>query len=380
MTALANPIETGTREDGATILIVDDQPENLAVLAELLQDSYRVRAARTGLQALRIAGSEPRPDLILLDIMMPGIDGLEVLGRLRDDAETREIPVILVTALADRESEIQGLKAGARDYIGKPYSPAVVRLRVQTQLELKQARDRLADHNRWLELEVGRRMEENALIQEASIRALAYLAEIRDMETGNHILRTQAYVRELAQRLRPHPRFAAVLSDRFIEVLTRSAPLHDIGKVGIPDQILRKPGPLDADEWVVMKTHAALGSEAIERAERSIQRPLELLALAKEIARSHHERWDGSGYPDGLVGESIPISARLMALADVFDALVSARVYKAPMGFDEAREIVARGRGSHFDPAVADAFLADFASFAEIARRYGDGDPLHAAA
>ena len=377
MIAESEATQMSPGEERATILIVDDQPENLAVLADLLQSAYRVRAARSGAQAIRIAHSPPRPDLVLLDVMMPGMDGLEVLGRLRSEPASRQIPVILVTALSDSESEIKGLEAGAQDYICKPYSPAVVKLRVETQLELKRARDRLADHNRLLEQEVARRMEENALIQEASIRALAYLAEIRDMETGNHILRTQAYVRELAVRLREHPRFVRTLSDGYVEVLARSAPLHDIGKVGIPDCILRKPGPLSAEEWVVMRTHSVLGSDALERAERSVHRHLDMLALAKEIARSHHERWDGCGYPDGLSGESIPVSARLMAIADVFDALVSARVYKAPMTFEKARETIARGRGTQFDPDVADAFLGDYEHFAEIARRYADcgGDP-----
>ena len=372
-------VRRGDDAPGATLLIVDDQPENLAVLAEILSDHHRVRAARSGLQALRVAASPPRPDLVLLDIMMPGMDGFEVLERLRANPLTRAIPVIFVTALDDTRSEVQGLTAGAVDYISKPFIPAVVQARVRTHLELKWARDRLRDQNTWLEQEVSRRMEENTMIQEVSIRALAHLAEIRDLETGNHILRTQGYVLELAGRLRHHPRFSAVLTNHFIEVLVRSAPLHDIGKVGIPDQILRKPGPLDPQEWAVMKTHAALGAEAIAWAERSIPRQLEFLTLAREIARWHHERWDGQGYPDGLSGEQIPLAARLMALADVFDALVSARVYKSALPFAEAREIIAKGRGTHFDPDAVDAFVAGFDAFAAIARRYQDA-ATHAAA
>jgi len=364
----------------ATLLIVDDQPENLAVLAEILSDEYRVRAARSGTQALRVAASAPRPDLVLLDIMMPGMDGFEVLEHLRGNPVTRGIPVIFVTALDDTRSEVQGLTAGAVDYIGKPFIPAVVQARVRTHLELKRARDRLRDQNAWLEQEVSRRMEENSMIQEVSIRALAHLAEIRDLETGNHILRTQGYVRALAGQLRHHPRFTAVLSKHFIEVLVRSAPLHDIGKVGIPDQILLKPGPLDPAEWEVMKTHAALGAEAIAWAERSIPRQLEFLTLARVIARWHHERWDGQGYPDGLSGEQIPLAARLMALADVFDALVSARVYKRPMPFAEARAVILAGRGTHFDPDTVDAFIAGFERFTAIAQRYQDADPHEPAA
>ena len=356
-----------------TILIVDDAVENLTVLDALLSPQYQVRVATSGEKALRIAASLPHPDLILLDVMMPGMDGYQVFQRLRSDPATHGIPVIFVTAMDSSEAELRGLDAGAVDYITKPLVPAIVLARVRTQLDLKQARDWLANQNTLLEAEVTRRMLENEITQEVSIRALAHLAEIRDPETGNHILRTQSYVRELALRLREHPRFADTLSERYIDLLHRSAPLHDIGKVGIPDLILHKPGPLTPDEWAVMKTHAQLGAEAIEQAERDATRPVAFLSLAKEIAHWHHERWDGSGYPDGLAGEAIPVSARLMAVADVFDALISQRVYKAAMSTVQARDIIVQGRGRHFDPAVADAFLDGFAMFGEIARRHGDG-------
>ncbi len=356
----------------ATLLIVDDAVENLALLEALLQPYYLVRAATTGAKALRIAASEPRPDLILLDVMMPGMDGYEVFTRLRAEPATCDIPVIFVTAMDSTEAELRGLDLGAADYITKPLVPAIVLARIRTQLELKLARDRLAGQNDWLEAEVARRLAENELTQTVSIRALAHLAETRDPETGNHILRTQAYVQLLAQRLQSHPRYAAVLTDRYIKLLARSAPLHDIGKVGIPDAILLKPGPLDPHEWTVMQTHAWLGSEAIEMAERDATQAVEFLALAKEIAHWHHEKWDGGGYPDGLAGEAIPVSARLMAIADVFDALISRRVYKAPLSFEQAREIIAAGRGSHFDPDIADAFLSGFEEFTVIAERYRD--------
>ncbi|MDD5297733.1 MAG: two-component system response regulator [Rhodocyclaceae bacterium] len=355
-----------------TILIVDDSPENLTVLSELLQPLYRVRAANSGRKALAIAATAPRPDLILLDVMMPGMDGYQVFELLHGDPATREIPVIFVTAMDSHEAEIRGLAVGAVDYITKPIVPPVVLARVRTHLELKRARDRLAGQNTWLEAEVARRMAENELIQEVSIRALAHLAETRDPETGNHILRTQSYVHELARRLKEHPRFSTTLSDRYIRLLARSAPLHDIGKVGVPDVILQKPGPLTPDEWVIMKTHARLGSEAIEMAEWDINTPVDFLALAKEIAHWHHEKWDGTGYPDGLKGDAIPLSARLMALADVFDALISRRVYKAPMPPEKARDIIAEGRGKHFDPDITDAFLAGFEAFVAIARRHSD--------
>lgn len=366
-----------TSSRGATILAVDDTPENLVLLGEILGPYYRVRVANSGERALRVAASEPRPDLILLDVMMPELDGYAVLDRLRRDSATADIPVIFVTALDTTESEEKGLEMGAVDYITKPLRPPIVLARVRTHLELKQARDWLQGQNQVLEAEVARRMGENQLVQDVSIHALAHLAEMRDPETGNHIRRTREYVRLLATRLRDKPRFSAFLTPRNIELLAKSAPLHDIGKVGIPDHILLKPGKLTAQEWEVMQSHSALGAESIAQAERDAERPVEFLRLAKEIARHHHEKWDGSGYPDGLAGDAIPISARLMALADVFDALINRRVYKPPMPFDEARAIIASGAGSHFDPEVVAAFIGGFADFCAIALRYReDGDEL----
>ncbi len=369
MTTHSIPTEAGQR----TLLLVDDAPENLASLGALLRGvGYRVRAANSGLAALRYAASEPLPDLILLDVVMPELDGYQVIARLRQQPVTKAIPVIFLTGLVDEEQIARGFALGAADYITKPIQPAVVLARVQAQLEAKLARDWLKDQNAFLEAEVARRMAENDLTQLATIRALAHLAEIRDSETGNHILRTEGYVRLLATRLKDHPRFSATLDDRYVKLLTRSAPLHDIGKVGIPDQILRKPGRLGSEEWTTMQTHARLGAEAIEQAERDLETPLAFLSLAKEIAHWHHEHWDGTGYPDGLVGERIPIAARLMALADVFDALISPRAYKAPVPFEEARELIAAQRGRHFDPDVTDAFLADFEEFVRVAKRYSD--------
>ncbi len=356
------------------VLIVDDVPENLTVLGELLCDAYTVRAANAGSAALHLARLNPQPDLILLDVMMPGMDGYEVMQRLKADPATRDIPVICVTALSDTEEEERGLTLGAADYITKPLKPRVVLARVRSQIELKRARDRLADQNAFLEAEVARRMRENQLVQEASIHALARLAETRDSETGNHLLRTQEYVRRLALLLRHHPRFAAELDDHAIDLLARSAPLHDIGKVGIPDHILLKPGRLDSREWEIMKTHAQIGAESIERAERDADHPIEFLAVAKQIARHHHERWDGLGYPDALVGDAIPLPARLMALADVFDALISKRVYKDAFPYTQARDMIAASRGKHLDPVVVDAFVSDFAAFCEIAERHADSD------
>ena len=356
------------------ILIVDDEPIILASMSKVLSPTYRVRVANSGERALTVASSDPRPDLILLDVLMPGMDGYLVLSQLKEDPATCDIPVIFVTAMEAAEDEEKGLELGAVDYITKPIKPAILLARVKTHLILKQARDFLHDKNAYLEAEVERRMEENRVIQNVSIRALAHLAETRDPETGEHILRTQAYVQVLATRLQEHPRFSHTITDRYIQLLAKSAPLHDIGKVGIPDSILLKPGKLAEDEWEIMKTHAELGAQSIENAERDVEQPVEFLILAKEIAHWHHERWDGSGYPDGLVGDAIPISARLMTIADVFDALISVRVYKSAMSFSKTREIIANERGRQFDPDITDAFMAGFDEFVEIANKYQSGD------
>ncbi|MBM4200780.1 MAG: HD domain-containing protein, partial [Gammaproteobacteria bacterium] len=236
----------------------------------------------------------------------------------------------------------------------------------------KRARDWLADKNAFLEAEVERRMGENRTIQEVSILALARLAEVRDPETGLHLRRTREYVRALATRLRHEPGFYLLADESTVDLFAKSALLHDIGKVGIPDHILLKPGRLTREEWEIMKTHAAIGAHAIELAERDAEHPVEFLIVAKEIAHHHHERWDGGGYPDGLSGDAIPISARLMALADVFDAVISRRVYKPSLSLAEAREVIRGGRGTHFDPRTVDAFDAIFDQFANIAEQISD--------
>lgn len=355
------------------VMYVEDEPDIQAVakLALELVGGFTVKVCASGEEALREAEAFA-PQMILLDVMMPGMDGYSVLARIKDSPVTRDIPVVFLTALADAGDEERGLKLGAADYITKPIMPTVVLARVHTQLEAKMARDWLQDQNAALEAEVAHRMAENDLTQRVSIRALAHLAETRDPETGNHILRTQNYIHTLATHLKNHPRFAAFLTDSTIELLTRSAPLHDIGKVGIPDSILLKPGKLTPEEWKIMKTHTVIGAEAIERAEVDVSAPVPFLTFAKEIARWHQEKWDGSGYPDGLAGDAIPISARLMALADVFDALTSPRVYKPAFPFEQAREIITAGRGQHFDPDMTDAFLAYFDQFVGIAQRYRD--------
>lgn len=357
------------------ILIVDDTPENITVLGELLQSHYTVKVATDGRRALASAVKEPRPDLILLDVMMPGLDGYAVLARLHGDPATRDIPVIFVTALDASEDESRGLELGAADYITKPIRPPIVLARVRAQLELKHARDRLRGQNQWLEGEVARRLQQNQKIQDVSIRALASLAETRDNETGNHILRTQGYVGVLCDEL-AGSHFSGLLDAHTVQLITKAAPLHDIGKVGIPDHVLLKPGKLSDDEWRLMRTHAKLGADAISRAIRgeSDQSSFDFLHTAIEIAHSHHEKWDGSGYPDGLRGDAIPLPARLMALADVFDALVNRRCYKAPMTIDQAATIIVDGKGTHFDPRVVEAFTNRLGQFATIAERYADND------
>ena len=355
-----------------TVLVVDDTPDNLSLMSSLLKDHYRVKVANHGEKGLRIALSDVPPDLILLDIMMPDIDGYEVCRRLKADPRTREIPVIFLTARSEVEDETKGLELGAADYITKPISPPIVLARVRAHLALKASADFLRDKSAFLEHEVAMRTLEVHAIQDVTIMAMASLAETRDNETGNHIRRTQLYVRCLAEKLSTHPRFSDFLTERNIELLFKSAPLHDIGKIGIPDLILLKPGKLTPEEFEVMKTHTTLGRNAIEDAERRLGMKVVFLTLAKEIAYSHQEKWDGSGYPLGLVGDAIPVSARLMALADVYDALISKRVYKPAFTHEVSCDIVVKGRGSHFDPDVVDAFIAVANDFVAIAKKYAD--------
>ena len=357
-----------------TILVVDDTPENLSLMGDMLSPHYRVKVATNGERALKIAGGENKPDLILLDVMMPGLSGYEVCEALKADPTTAEIPVIFLTALSNVEDEQRGLDAGAVDYVTKPISPPVVLARVKSHLRLKAASDEIKNQNVVLERKVAERTAQLAAIQDVTILAMASLAETRDSDTGNHIRRTQNYVRELALALADHPRFRETMTSAFVDLLYKSAPLHDIGKVGIPDRILLKPGKLTVDEFEIMKTHAALGRQAIDHAEHSLGTSVEFLMLAKEIAYGHHEKWDGSGYPQALQGDNIPVSARLMAIADVYDALISRRVYKNGMSHEEAVAIVVKGRGSHFDPDMVDAFVAIQAEFRRIAIEFADTD------
>jgi putative two-component system response regulator len=359
-----------------TVLIVDDQPENLTILGDLLEAECHVRVANSGARALKIAASAPHPNLILLDVLMPDMDGYEVLRHLRANADTHDVPVIFVTAMDSAGDEERGLDLGAVDYITKPINPPIVLARVRTQLQLQRALSTLREQNADLEAEVRRRMRENQVVQDVSMRALASLAETRDNETGNHIRRTQGYVQILARALAAADGDTSLIRSDIIDLLVKAAPLHDIGKVGIPDHILNKPGPLDADEWALMKTHPAIGAHAIEQAIAGEEdhAPLAFLHVAMDIAYSHHEKWDGSGYPDGLRGDTIPLAARLMALADVFDALISRRVYKLPFPHQEAARIIGEGHGTHFDPRLTDLFFANFDKICAVALRYSDAE------
>ncbi len=366
-------------QDKHSILIVDDTPENIMLMNGLLRDHYRTRVANGGERALKIALMDPKPDLILLDIMMPDMDGFEVCRRLKANPATADIPVIFLTARSEIDDEQTGFDAGAVDYITKPISPPIVMARVKTHLALKQSSDMLRDHNNFLEAEVRRRTHEVEVIQDVTIMAMASLAETRDNETGNHIRRTQNYVRALAQKLEHHPEFAEHLRGDVITMIYKSAPLHDIGKVGIPDAILLKPGKLTTEEFEIMKTHTTLGRNSIMAAENLLDAPSSFLRIAREISYSHQEKWDGSGYPEGLVGEAIPLPARLMAVADVYDALISRRVYKPAFTHQEAVRILQEGGGKHFDPRILQAFLEIEAEFNAIAQRFSDDADAHKA-
>jgi putative two-component system response regulator len=366
-------------ENKPLVLIVDDQPVNLTVLGELLEEHCRVRVADSGERALRAAANTPAPDLILLDVMMPGMDGYEVLKHLKSNPATRDIPVMFVTALDADVDEERGLELGAADYLHKPIKPLIVLARVRTQLEVKRARDWLKNQNKFLEDEIVRRMRDNEIVQNASLASLAILAETRDSDTGNHIHRTQRYVEVLIRELKMQPGYAEALQGEHATRIVKAAPLHDIGKVGIPDHILRKPGTFDAAEFQIMQQHSHIGGQAIDLAMQRVrgtkaspaevaESPLAFLEVARQIALWHHERWDGQGYPHGLKRDEIPLPARIMAVADVFDALITSRVYKPAYPVEEAILMIAQEHGKHFDPNIVEAFMRVKEDIEAIAR------------
>ncbi|AVI61519.1 two-component system response regulator [Halomonas sp. GFAJ-1] len=306
-----------------TLLLVDDEPINLQVLQNILNSSYRLLFAKNGERALQLA-REQHPDLILLDVMMPGLSGHQVCQQLKTEPHTADIPVIFVTALSDPQDEAKGLELGAVDYVTKPVSAPVVKARVKNHLSLV-------------------RLDELKQTRLAVVQRLGRAAEYKDNETGLHVIRMSLYTQLLALRLG--------FSEAAAEELLNAAPMHDVGKIGIPDAILRKPGPLDADEWRVMQSHTAIGAEILGDDDST------LMTLARSIALYHHEKWDGSGYPKGIKGEDIPIEARIVALADVFDALTSERPYKKAWAVEDAVALIEKERGHHFDPDIVDAFL-----------------------
>ncbi|SET61594.1 HD-GYP domain-containing protein [Thalassotalea agarivorans] len=334
-----------------TILVVDDNPDNIDVLTGILRPYYKVKAAINGKLALKIASSKAKPDLILLDIMMPEIDGYQVCKELKANPVTRHIPVIFVTAKTEIEDEKQGFELGAVDYITKPVSMPIVLARIKTHLALY-------DQQRALEDQVKERTEQIEHTRAEIIKRLGRAAEYKDNETGMHVIRMSYYSKFLAQKIG--------CDDSWTELLFNAAPMHDIGKIGIPDAVLLKPGKLNDEEWVIMQKHVQYGADILGTDDS------ELLSLAREVALYHHEKWNGKGYPHGLSGEDIPLSARIVALADVFDALTSVRPYKEAWPIEKVEALFKEEAGQHFDPALVPEFLACMPQIKEIMSKYSD--------
>lgn len=326
------------KDSRPTILVVDDEPTNLQVMRQVLQGPYRLLFATDGARALVIA-REQIPQLILLDVMMPGMDGYAVCQALKAEPSTANIPVIFVTALSDAADETKGFDAGCVDYITKPISSAVVRARVRTHLSLV-------------------RMEELRETRLQIVQRLGRAAEYKDNETGMHVIRMSHYAQRLA--------LAAGCSADWAEGLLNAAPMHDVGKIGIPDAILQKPAKLTEEEWAVMQTHPRIGAEIIG------EHPSGVLKLARSVALYHHERWDGSGYPHALAGEAIPLEARIVAVADVFDALTSERPYKKPWSPEDAMALIQSEAGKHFDPQLVELFVQLMPELLKIRLRWAD--------
>jgi len=354
------------------VLIVDDTPANLNLLAHLLKTSYDIRVANSGAKALELAQVEPLPDAILLDVMMPNMDGWTVCQKLKAMDVTVNIPIIFLTAKNSIQDEEHGLNLGAVDFISKPISPPIVLARLRTHLQNREHQKFLEDKTGWLETEVQKKLTQVNRLQEASIMVMVSLAEFRDECTGWHIKRTQEYVKTLALELAKLPTLTNVLTIEYIEQLFKSAPLHDIGKIGIPDHVLLKPGKLTAEEFEIIKTHAEKGADMLRQAQLYTSDDDGFLEVAIEIAHFHHEKWDGNGYPGKLMGDAIPIAARVMAVADVYDALTTTRPYKSPFSNQEASDMIVSSSGTHFDPMVVSAFVKCQSRFVEIASTWVD--------
>lgn len=357
------------REQKPAVLVVDDTPDNIMLVNEILKEDYRIRVATNGEKALEAAKHAP-PDIILMDVMMPVMNGYEACRRLKEDEALKDIPVLFLMSGSDEADERKGFALGAADYIAKPISPPILTARMKTHLALRRSRGILENQHRFLEKEMLRRTKGISVIQEAFIAAMATLAETRDNETGSHIQRTKLYVKELAEYMGRRPKYKEILTPEKIHLIVISSPLHDIGKVGIPDHILFKPGALSQEEYEIMKRHTTMGRDAIASAEKLMGNAETFLTCAREIAYSHHEKWNGTGYPLGLSGDEIPLSARLMAVADVYDALTTRRIYKEAITHEEAVSIIREDSGRHFDPDVVAAFLALQGRFREIIMKY----------
>ncbi|MGL1893143.1 MAG: response regulator [Spirochaetaceae bacterium] len=363
------------------ILIVDDEPTNLIALASILESLYTVIATTKSTEVISILRNQ-KPDLILLDVMMPDLDGYDLLKQIKAIDTLKDIPTIFITSLEDSGDEEKGLKLGAVDYISKPINKAIVLARIKNHLELKHAQDLLRDKNRWLEVEIEHRVHENTILQEASLTTLVGLAETRDSDTGNHIIRTRYYCEVILKHISSQSRQLNKITNSEINLISKAAQLHDIGKIGIPDSILMKPGGLTSEEFEIMKNHCLIGSNAIDNSIHSSiltidgnisefhPESLAFLEMAKVISEYHHEKWDGTGYPKGLDKEHIPYAARVMAIADVFDALTSKRVYKESIPFSEAFEIINSKNNTHFDPQLIIAFNDAKEAVYEIYKTY----------
>jgi putative two-component system response regulator len=361
------------RSDQPLVLVVDDTPENLELMSELLLGSYRVKVASNGAKALRIAAGAPQPDLILLDIMMPEMDGYEVCQRLKADPATAQIPVIFLTAKTEQADEQHGFDLGAVDYITKPISPPIVLARVQAQLQLKASADFLRDKSEYLELEVRRRTRDIQRLQEVTIEAMASLAAMRDNPCGKHLARVEPYMTALATALaHQQPMLADELSAERLAQLGKAALLHGIGKLVLPDRILLSPVPLQGADLQLLHRHAEAGRDALLAAESKLGSVTDFLRDARDIVYSQHEHWDGSGYPQGLRGEQIPLSARLMALVGVYEELTSHHSYRQSVSHAEAMRQINASSGKRFDPSVVLAFIEAADVFAVIAQRLAD--------
>jgi putative two-component system response regulator len=354
-------------EEKAKILIADDEERNLRLIeALLLPLGYEVILARDGEEALQKVQAVA-PDLILLDIMMPGLDGFEVSRRIKNNEETKVIPIVMVTVLGEVEDRVKALEAGADDFLTKPVDKTELRARAHSLLKVKAYNDHMRNYQKELEAEVTKRTEQVRRgfekLKVASLKTIHNLSrasEYKDEDTGAHIQRMSYYSAAVARKMG--------LTERTVEAILYASPMHDVGKIGIPNQILLKPGKLDPDEWETMKQHTTIGGRILEGSDTGF------LKLAEVIALTHHEKWDGSGYPKGLKGSEIPLAGRITAIADVFDALTSKRPYKEPLELDKAYDIIKESRGSHFDPEVVDAFFAVEDEIMSIKERYKDQD------